>query len=635
MNTSLPAGSPAGDHTGIPHHDVQEPHMSDAVRTLPPSGTSGAERAPQTLVALFESTAARHPKRPAVSDAEGTLTYRELNQRAAAVARRLRTRGIGREDRVALYRLRSTKLFVSLLGILKAGAAYVAIDLRYPDRRRDLMIERSQAKAVLTEPGWGERLAHLGTEIIEDQGAPDPLTEEPMVGPRPEDAACVLFTSGSTGEPKGFTLEHRNVMAFAINRAVPELRPTDRTAQVNNVSFDAFHFETWRSLATGAEIVVMPGLPDLLELDVRREFDERGISALLLPTMAFNHLGHEDPRIFSSLRVLVAGGGEMQPAACRNVLDSGFRGSLWNIYGPSETTTGCAIYHVRDTRPEDTAVPLGAALDGFALHILDDQHRPVPRWEVGELFIGGPGVSRGYLGQPELTAKHYHPDPFARDGSRMYASGDLVRQRPDGLLEFVSRKDDQVKIRGYRVEPADVERALDRHPKVKESVVIAAGRGLDLRLVAFVTAHETLTEGELRSFAEEFLPAYMVPSTFLTVPALPLNENGKRDLPALRELLAADSRRPTEGQPPATATERYLIGLWQELFGSTTVRTTDDFFSAGGNSLLVYRTRQRVERDLGVPIGFRDILRRPVLKDLAAHIDATRAARSDHAGSAP
>ncbi|GAA2323566.1 hypothetical protein GCM10010246_00250 [Streptomyces cuspidosporus] len=579
---------------------------------------------PRSLVDMFEATAARHPDRPAVSDSEQNLTYRQLSERSDALAAYLEEHGVTTEDRVAVYRPRSAELFVAILGILKARAAYVAVDIRYPDKRRDLMIERSGAKAVITAPGWAGRLAHLGADVIEWHGEPAGPSRPAGPRPAPDNAACVLFTSGSTGVPKAFVLEHGNLLAFARNPVMPELLPTDRTSQIASVSFDAFHFETWCSFAYGAQIVVMPSMPELLASDVRRELESRRISVMIAPTMAFNHLGRESPETFSSLRVLQVGGGVMHAAACRDVLDGGFKGSLWNLYGPAETTTGCSVHQVEAVGPGEDSVPIGRPLEGFRLYVLDADRRPVPTGEPGELYVGGPGVSRGYIDQPELTERRYHPDPFAADGSRMYATGDLVRERPDGVFEYIGREDDQVKIRGYRVEPADVERTLSNHPAVKEAVVVVTGTGLDLSLVAFAAADDGLTPQELTWYAERELPDFMVPSRVLVLPMLPANENGKRDVAALEQLLADELHRRTEVSPPAEGTQRYLADLWQELLGVERIGAEDDFFGVGGNSLLAYRTRQRVQRDLGISIGFREIINHPVLSELAARIDATR-----------
>ncbi|MFI1332650.1 amino acid adenylation domain-containing protein [Streptomyces sp. NPDC020845] len=579
---------------------------------------------PSTLVELFETTAARHPDRNAVSDGEQTLSYRELSARSDVLAAHLATRGVGREDRVVVHRPRSSEVFVALLGILKAGATYVAVDVRYPDKRRDLMIRRSEAKAIVTEPGWGARLSHLGPDVIEWHSTADSPALGDLPLPAPENGACVLFTSGSTGVPKAFVLEHRNLLAFARNRVMPQLLPTDRTSQIASVSFDAFHFETWCSFAYGAEIVVMPAMAELLASDVKRELEDRRISVMIAPTMAFNHLARESPETFSSLRVLQVGGGTMLASACRDVLASGFRGSLWNLYGPSETTTGCSVAHIESVGPEDTSVPIGPVLDGFSMYVLDADRKPVPVGEVGELYVGGVGVCRGYIGQPELTEQRFVPDPFAEDDSRMYATGDLGRQRPDGVFEYVGRADDQVKIRGYRVEPGEVERALAQHPLAREAIVLATGEELDLRLVAFVAADSALTDEELLAYAKRELPEYMVPSRVLLLPRIPDNENGKRDVAALRALLAEDSRQLSPSDLPSGETETYLARLWREFLGDEPVGATHDFYAAGGNSLLAFRIRQRVAKELGVTIPFNAILNHPVLRDLAALIDAQR-----------
>ncbi|WP_223166591.1 non-ribosomal peptide synthetase [Nonomuraea sp. SYSU D8015] len=564
--------------------------------------------------------------KPAVSDDDQVLSYAELDRRSSVLAGLLAERGVVAEDRVALCLRRSVDTLVAILGVLKAGAAYVAIDLRYPDARRDLMIGQSGARLVLAEPGGRRRLSHFGEAVVEwESGAASEAVPAPAVRIPPDAAACVLFTSGSSGVPKAIVLEHRNLVAFATNSGLPPLLPGDRTAQVSNISFDAFHFETWCSFAHGAELVIVPSISEMLNSDLQRELRRRRISVMLAPTMALNHIVRVDRNAFSPLRILHTGGDVLLPSTCRDLLAGEFSGSFFNLYGPSETTTACTAYQVEHVGPEEETVPIGRPLEGVTAYVLDGDKRPVPPGEVGELHIGGAGVGRGYLGRPDLTIERFLPDPFAGAEGRMYATGDLARQRADGLFEFVGRADDQVKIRGYRVEPGEVERALSRHPTVRDVAVLPAGEGGDVWLAAFVVTDDTLPPKDLRAFAAKELPDYMIPSMIVMLPEIPANDHGKRDRDELERLLLEHRRRWSEHVPPREGTQRYLADVWESLLAVERIGATDDFFEIGGNSLLAFRVRRTIQRDLGLSVSFKEVLDVSVLKDLAELIDASLA----------
>ncbi|MGW2088308.1 non-ribosomal peptide synthetase [Streptomyces sp. NPDC001880] len=579
-----------------------------------------------TLTELFSRSVQLFPEHAAVGDDRQTLTYAELDRHSDAVSAMLRSHGVGAEDRVGLYVSRSVELFVAVLGILKAGAAYVAVDTRYPDARRDLMLSRSGAKVVLTESGWEDRLASLTAKIVPvgDRSAFDGHSGHGIVNA--ESAASVLFTSGSSGEPKTIVLEHRNLVSFALNAAMPALRPEDRTGQVSSVSFDAFHFEMWNTLAAGARTVVLPSVPDLLAADFQRQMKKYGITAMLVPTMVVNHVVREDRDAFASLRVLGAGGDVLLPSACRALLGGRFAGRLYNFYGPAEITTACTAHLVTLQDAESGVVPIGRPVAGATVRVLDPELRPVAPGETGEIFVAGPGVARGYQDRDDLTAERFLAVPD-EDGRtlRMYRTGDLAREREDGALVFVGRADNQVKIRGYRVEPGEVECALRRYPEVQEAVVLPEGEGNDRRLVAFVVLEGSLGIKELRALAERDLPDFMVPGQFIVQNEIPATAHGKRDLDALRELLAQNQCRAAAYAEPRGETERYLAGLWEELLSTERVGRDEDFFGLGGHSLQAFRMHHRINRELGARLAFPELLDNPVLKDLAAVVESALA----------
>lgn len=597
---------------------------------------------PQTLLALFRLSVERYADRPAVSDGSRTLDYRQLDAASSALAARLVSYGIGREDRVGLYMDRSVDVLVALLAVLKAGAAYVAVDSRYPDARRDLMLRDSGARLVIVQPEWVSRTAGLGLQIL-PFAVPEPdavAVAEPGAAVEPAAAASVLFTSGSSGTPKAIVLEHGNIVAFACNPALPSLRAGDRVGQISSLSFDLFHFETWTSFAAGCEVVVLPAVPDLLAAGFGSEMERLRIDAMLVPTMVVNHVVREDAGAFDALRLLLFAGDVILPSACDALLSGSFSGHLYNLYGPAEATTACTAHLVTARDAKSDSVPIGRPLHGVDAYILDDDGETVVDGAAGELYIGGVQVARGYLGRDDLTSERFVTHPSVAGDERLYRTGDLVRRDGDGVLHFLGRADNQVKVRGYRVEPDEVERVLRRHPHVHDAVVLAVGEPGDRHLVAFAAtggAQDAAGHGplraELRSFAETELPAFMVPSIFRILPEIPANHHGKRDTAALRALLddrtdSGPAAVVTEPEPAAdhaaTETERYLIALWEDMLDTSGITPADDFFERGGHSLLAFRMQSRIARELSVTLERGAVQRHTVLSDLAVLVDEAR-----------
>nr|AHB38511.1 EpnJ [Streptomyces hygroscopicus] len=582
----------------------------------PPEGNEG------TLLELFSRTVKRHPARPAVSDRELTYTYTALNRRSDGLAQALLARGVRPGDHIAYLLPRGVAPFVVLLAVLKTGAAYVPLDPAAPDDRLRLLIDRSGASVVITHPEMTGRLDDLATARVMEYVADDHA--DPKPGPAaaatPRQAASVLFTSGSTGIPKAVLLEHRNLVQFAENPTLPALTPQDRVGHVSNLAFDAFHWETWCAFAAGAEVVTLPTMPDLISGDMRRELKQRRITAMLVPTLAFNHLAHEQPETFSSLRILATGGDVVSPGSCRDLLAAGFTGQLVNLYGPTEAATACSAHPVTDAE-HDGSVPIGRALEGIGLYVLDDNLDEVTPGSVGQLHIGGPGVARGYHGQPGLTAERFLPDPHGTPGGRLYATGDLAVRGEDGLLRYVGRADDQVKIRGYRVEPREVERQLARHHHVRDVAVVVGGEGVDRYLAALVVLYGDSSFADLREAAASSMPEYMVPSAFISIPEMPSNDRGKRDLGRLREIVTEHQKHRADRVAPSDPVEIRLADFWKDLISVDEVGLNDDFFALGGNSLQAFRLRRRIVKELGVEVSNREIL---VTSELSALADLVR-----------
>jgi amino acid adenylation domain-containing protein len=481
------------------------------------------------------------------------------------------------------------------------------------------MIEESRAVAVIIRADGAHDLQDAGVPLIEFDFTETARAASAMPPISAGDTACVLFTSGSTGKPKGVVLQHRNLIHFATNARLPRLTATDRVAHISSVSFDAFHFETWCAFAVGAEVVVLDTLSVLLNGDLHRELRQRRISVMLMPSMALNHIIRDDREAFSSLRILCTGGDVILPSTCRELLESTFSGELHNLYGPTEASTACVSYHIKAVPQDADSVPIGIPFEGIEIRLLDENLKPVTTGTIGQIHISGASVASGYLGSAGMTSPPFRSDPWA-PGSLMYATGDLARLSPDGLLEFQGRVDDQVKIRGYRVEPAEVERVVGSHQNVRQAAVLAVGSGQDQHLVALVLPHGSLSIRELREYAVGVLPGFMIPTAFVKLDHIPVNGNGKRDIGELRRIVEAQVRRHSEHVPPSDEVERYVADLWEELLSVEEVGATEDFFALGGNSLLAFRALQRIKREMGIDLSSRDILERSELRQIAALI---------------
>ncbi|AKQ66397.1 Non-ribosomal peptide synthetase [Myxococcus hansupus] len=609
------------------------PVLSEAERRrvlLEWNATETAYPREATVHGLFKAQAARTPSAIAVDHGGTTLTYAELDARAEQVASRLLRLGVQRGSTVGLCVERSAELVVGMLGILKAGAAYVPLDPAYPRERLAWMLSDSGARVLVTQerlratlPSDGVRVLSLDqVSVGEGDGAHVPLT--PVSGA--EDAAYVIYTSGSTGTPKGVCVPHRAVVRLVVETDFIRVVPEDRVAQASNASFDAATFEVWGALLNGARLVGVDRDTALSPRAFANWLKDAGIRVLFLTTAWFNQVVGEAPEAFGGLRQLHFGGEAVDPRPVRRVLREGPPERLLHVYGPTENTT-FSTWHLITDVPEDAAgIPIGRPLANTVQYVLDDAMAPVPPGGVGELWLGGDGLAWGYLGRPDLTAERFTPNPFSpRPGARLYRTGDRVRLLPDGAVTFVGRVDTQVKVRGFRVEPGEVEAALLRHPGVGQAVVLARedAVGGSRRLVAYAVpsgvANAPLAASALRGFLVEHLPAYMVPSAITVLERLPLTPNGKVDRRALPE--------PTlevETLAPRGPEEALLAGLFGELLGVPRVGADDSFFDLGGHSLLATRVVTRIHATFGVALPLRDLFEEPTVARLAERIRQAR-----------
>ncbi len=577
-------------------------------------GAGPVEDAAQaTVPELFAQWARRTPRAPAVRDADTTLDYGELNARADAVARHLRARGIGPEDRVGVALPRTHTLVVALLGVLKAGAAYLPLDPDYPEKRLAHMLDDARPRLLLTTPDIHRRLPQspVPSLSVDDvlSGEPAPTIPAPVPA-RPDHPAYVIYTSGSSGLPKGVVVTHRGVGAMAgtqIERL--RLAPGHRVLHMASVSFDAAFWELCMGLLSGCCLEIaergdlLPG-PALAAL-VR----ERGVTHLTVPPAA---LAVMPPGSLPAGLTMVLAGETCPPALVRDWADTRF---LTNAYGPTETTvcaTMSAFQRADRAGASEHAVPIGVPVNGTRVQVLDDRLAPVPPGVVGELYVSGEGLARGYHDRPALTATRFVADPAGRAGARMYRTGDLARWTADGQLLYAGRLDDQVKLRGFRIELGEIEAALTALPGVATAcAVVREDRPGDQRLVAYTAPADTargLAEDELRAHLGAVLPAHMMPAAYVRLDALPLTPNGKIDrraLPAPDVSVEAGSRR------PVTARERALCEAFAQTLGVPEVGMGDDFFALGGHSLLMVTLAQKIEERCGHRLSLRALFAAP------------------------
>ncbi|WP_123747350.1 non-ribosomal peptide synthetase [Saccharothrix texasensis] len=586
--------------------------------------TSGAPSPDRTITGRFAERVAERPDAVAVTCDGTSLTYRELDAATNRLANGLLAGGVRPEDRVGLCAPRGLPAVIALLGILKAGAAFVPLDPGYPPTRLADMIADSGARLVLAPADLRDRLP-ADVEVVDPGSHAARPAHAPPVVVRPRNAAYVMFTSGSTGRPKGVLVEHRSVARLAEGDPFP-IGPHDVVAQCSTLSFDASTFEIWAALLSGARLAVSSGTL-LSGDDVRGFVAAHGVTVLWLTAGLFHEIAAADPGAFTGLRQLGSGGDVISPEHCAAVLRHVPDLRIVDGYGPTEGTTFASAHVVR---PADLAgrLPIGRPVTGARCYVLDENLDPAPVGTPGQLHLGGAGLARGYLGHPGLTAQRFVADPFG-DGGRLYRTGDVVRWRADGLLEFLGRADDQVKIRGFRVEPGEVEAALRRHPDVTEVVVVPHEHVPGHRqLVAYVVAGAGADE--LRGFLADRLPPHLVPAVFVPLPALPLMVNGKVDRRALPPPRARSTRTHV---PPSGPHEEALARAWAEVLGAERVGADDNFFALGGDSILSIQVVSRA-RELGVWVTPRDVFLHQTLAAVAAHATTGRTAPAEPATGA-
>ncbi|SDM34587.1 non-ribosomal peptide synthetase [Allokutzneria albata] len=552
--------------------------------------------------ALVAARAVDRPDAVAVVGEGGGLSFGELDAWSSRLAAHLRERGVTRETRVAVCVPRSAEFVVALLAVLKAGGAYLALDPEAPADRSAAMIADAGCPVGIVIPRTSGRLS--GCAEVPIDALPRHDAGEPFAETDPEQAACVFYTSGSTGRPKGVVVTHGNLAEFV---RTPRWDETGHrvTALVSALGFDAVTYDLWPTLARGGTVVIPSG--DRLDTHVLAELIARhGVTDMFLTSVWFAQIAADQPDCFHGVRTVMVGGDVVSPQAMAAVMRACPGLTVSNVYGPTECTTFTTAYDL-DRAPEGS-VPIGTGLPGVAVRVLDDDLAETADDEIGEIYISGPQVARGYLGQPGLTATRFVADPHGPPGSRMYRTGDLARRRADGVLEFAGRNDDQVKIRGHRIEPGEVEAVVAALPGVTQAAVLVR----DKRLIAYVVGDRDDTG--VRQDLSRALPEYMVPSTIIVLDRLPMTANGKLDRDALPEPARHTS---TTGRAPSTREERVITSIVAEVLGLAAVGVDDDFFHLGGDSITAMHVVSRARRE-DVALTSQDVFRHRTAAALAA-----------------
>jgi amino acid adenylation domain-containing protein len=594
-----------------------------------------------TLPELFARRVSQAPDAIALETDHETVSYAELSARADTLAWRLAGRGVLPGDNVAVLMRRSPDLVAVFLAVAKAGAAFVPLEPSDPLPRMRSMIAGPRCVLLLVDAAMQDHPITEGIDCIRvfDSPGPPDRAEEPFGDrtPGPDALLYILHTSGSTGEPKGVGVTHRNLIALALDR-VWRSGGHERVLFHSRATFDASAQELWVPLLAGDRVVIAPGEVDATLL--RRLAGRRRITGLWLPAGAFAALAEGDAACLAGVREVWTGGDVVSRHAAQAIAVACAGIRIYNGYGPTETTTCATRYLIPLGLPADRSVPIGTPMDNTRVYVLDGEFRLLPSGQTGNVYIAGAGVTRGYVNRPGLTAQRFLPDPFGAPGERMYATGDLARREPDGTLSFLGRADDQVKIRGFRVEPSEIESVLAGHPGVARAVVFASKTGDgDGRVVAFVVPvepHAAEDPAALRGYLAERLPEYMVPARIEIRSELPLTGNGKVDRRRLADSVRPD---PVSAPVPASAAcsgtvESRVADLWTAVLGIEQIGPDDNFFDLGGNSLKLIGLHARLCRTFGIDLPVQRLFEFSTIRAMARYLQDPEAV-ADHASARP
>ncbi|MFC7803310.1 non-ribosomal peptide synthetase DhbF [Bacillus subtilis] len=581
-----------------------------------------------SLQDMFEKQAVLTPERIALMCDDIQVNYRKLNEEANRLARLLIEKGIGPEQFVALALPRSPEMVASMLGVLKTGAAYLPLDPEFPSDRISYMLEDAKPSCIITTEEIAASLPdNLAVpELVLDQAVTQEIIkryspENPDVSVSLDHPAYIIYTSGSTGRPKGVVVTQKSLSNFLLSmQEAFSLGEEDRLLAVTTVAFDISALELYLPLISGAQIVIAKKETIREPQALAQMIENFDINIMQATSTLWHALVTSEPEKLRGLRVLV--GGEALPSGLLQALQD-LHCSVTNLYGPTETTIWSAAAFLEEGL--QGVPPIGKPIWNTQVYVLDNGLQPVPPGVVGELYIAGTGLARGYFHRPDLTAERFVADPYGPPGTRMYRTGDQARWRADGSLDYIGRADHQIKIRGFRIELGEIDAVLANHPHIEQAaVVVREDQPGDKRLVAYVVADAAIDTAELRRYMGASLPDYMVPAAFVEMDELPLTPNGKLDRKALP---APDFSTSVSDRAPRTPQEEILCDLFAEVLGLARVGIDDSFFELGGHSLLAARLMSRIREVMGAELGIAKLFDEPTVAGLAAHLDLAQSAR--------
>lgn len=582
---------------------------------------------------LFEYQADTKPDGVAVVFADQAIDYDALNRRVNQVANTLRAKGVNGNEFVGICMERSIDMVVAMLGVLRAGAAYLPLDPGYPAERIEYMVTDSQARVVITDSTFADALGSQTVTTMTLAETSSATELGPRVNHGPEDLAYIIYTSGSTGKPKGVEVTHRTAVNFLCSmQREPGITDTDILLAVTTICFDISVLEIFLPLVSGATVVIASGDDVVDGSSLVSRIEENDVSVMQATPATWRLMLAADWAGSSNLKALC--GGEAMPAELIQELYPRAGGGLWNMYGPTETTVWSSTYKLQSAEERPL---IGRPIANTRMYVLDSGMQPMPVGVPGELYIAGEGVVRGYHNRPDLTAERFFVDPFV-EGGRMYRTGDVARYCADGNIEYLHRIDNQVKIRGFRIELGEIETVLVGHEVIRQGVVTVHNEhGGDARLVAYVVHEEGkhTTASELRKFLRARLPDYMVPTMYVDVPAIPLTPSGKLDRKSLPDPFRRGTAKAGEYTPARTDMEKRIATIWQEALNVESVGIHDNFFDLGGHSLLSMRVIARIERETGCRIGPRAMVMDSLEQIALACPEAARVDAEDQRATPP
>jgi amino acid adenylation domain-containing protein len=529
-----------------------------------------------------------------------------------------------RDDIVGITLDRSLELVVAILGVLKSGGAYLPIDAKHPPERRTWMLENAAVKAVIGLSAISAPQVHVGQGAQEQE-----LRDNPERWPQPDSACYVIYTSGSTGVPKGVVVDHRAIAnnLLWMNDEWP-LTEDDVVLFKSSPGFDVSVKEIFWPLIAGVKLVVAPpGASSDLEQLCRIIRNSRISVVHMVPTMLDFFLRHESASRIAHLRIVMCGGEALSPGL-RARFHKAFETVLLHLYGPTEAAIAVTGYAISAEHEDVERLPLGRPMPNCRIYVVDSFHEPVPIGVPGELCIGGTPLARGYLYRPDLTAEKFVPDPFSGvPGSRMYLTGDLVRWRSDGQVEYLGRIDRQIKLGGFRIEPGEIEAGIRSQAGVDDALVVLREAGGNTTLVAYVASRSPgISTATIQSALRARLPAFMIPARFIIIPAFPINVNGKVDVAAMPPSDAMPVR--FSANPPQGELEEKVARIWCQVLNIEAADRDEDFFELGGHSLLILHLQARLRDDLGYAVSVANLFLHPTVASLAVHIQESKIGRA-------